>query len=40
MASPDVEACLVSRVRQFRFPEPRGGGIVRVNYPFRFAPAQ
>jgi TonB family protein len=38
MNSQEVENCLVSRVRQFRFPEPRGGGIVRVNFPFDFAP--
>lgn len=31
-----VESCIVRRVRRWRFPEPRGGGIVRVSYPFVF----
>ena len=36
--SEEVESCVVRRVRQWRFPEPRGGGTVRVNFPFDFAP--
>ena len=36
--SEEVESCMVRRVRQWRFPEPRGGGTVRVNFPFDFAP--
>jgi TonB family protein len=36
--SQDVENCLVTRVRQLRFPGPVGGGIVRVSFPFEFAP--
>ncbi len=35
--SEEVESCVVRRIRQWRFPEPRGGGTVRVNYPFDFA---
>lgn len=31
-----VEQCLRTRVTRWRFPEPRGGGIVRVSYPFVF----
>ena len=31
-----VEQCVARRIRQWRFPEPRGGGIVRVDYPFNF----
>lgn len=33
-----VEDCVARRVRQWRFPEPRGGGTVNVNYPFVFSP--
>jgi outer membrane biosynthesis protein TonB len=36
--SRDVEECMVRRIRQWRFPEPRGGGTVNVNFPFDFAP--
>ena len=32
----NVENCITLRVRRWRFPEPRGGGIVTVNYPFTF----
>lgn len=35
--SPSVEDCVARRFRQMRFPEPRGGGTVNVNYPFTFA---
>lgn len=31
-----VHACVQRRVRQWRFPEPRGGGTVRVSYPWIF----
>lgn len=34
-----VENCVATRVRQWRFPEPRGGGTVNVNYPFVFSPS-
>jgi hypothetical protein len=30
----NVDKCLVSRVKSWRFPSPRGGGTVVVNYPF------
>lgn len=36
MNSREVEACVTTRMRRWRFPEPRGGGIVRVTYPFDF----
>lgn len=36
MNNGGVESCITTRVRRWRFPEPRGGGIVRVNYPFSF----
>ncbi|TVR02207.1 MAG: TonB family protein [Deltaproteobacteria bacterium] len=34
--SREVENCVTNRMRRWRFPEPRGGGIVRVTYPFDF----
>ena len=37
LGSSAVEDCVVRRVRRWRFPEPRGGGIVRVSYPFVFS---
>ena len=33
-----VESCINSRFLRFQFPEPKGGGIVIVKYPFIFAP--
>lgn len=33
----NVENCLTQRIRRWVFPEPRGGGIVVVKYPFRFS---
>ncbi len=38
MGSPAVEACINGRFMRFAFPEPRGGGIVIVSYPFEFSP--
>lgn len=32
----NVENCITLRVRRWRFPEPKGGGLVTVNYPFTF----
>jgi len=29
-----VESCIVQKIRTWKFPEPKGGGIVIVNYPF------
>lgn len=34
-----LESCLQSRFLRMQFPEPKGGGIVIVNYPFLFAPS-
>ncbi|HJN73183.1 MAG TPA: AgmX/PglI C-terminal domain-containing protein [Myxococcota bacterium] len=34
-----VESCLNSTMMKLTFPEPRGGGIVIVSYPFLFAPS-
>lgn len=36
--SRSVVACILSAVRRWTFPAPEGGGIVRINYPFVFAP--
>lgn len=33
-----VEACVTSRFMRMQFPEPKGGGIVIVSYPFIFRP--
>ena len=38
MNSPAVESCINGRFMRFKFPEPKGGGIVIVSYPFIFAP--
>jgi TonB family protein len=38
MGNANVENCMLTRIRRWRFPEPRGGGIVRVTYPWIFSP--
>ncbi len=38
MGSPAVENCINGRFLDFQFPEPKGGGIVIVSYPFIFSP--
>ena len=38
MGNSQVENCIAGRFMQFKFPEPKGGGIVIVSYPFIFAP--
>lgn len=39
LATPAVGQCLVSKVRTWTFPQPKGGGVVVVSYPFMFKPA-
>jgi hypothetical protein len=34
LGNGNVESCIVSRVAQWEFPKPKGGGIVVVSYPF------
>ncbi len=34
-----TESCMLSRIRRWRFPEPKGGGIVSVTFPWIFKPA-
>lgn len=38
MGSPAVEQCISSRFMHMQFPQPVGGGIVIVSYPFLFSP--
>jgi TonB family protein len=38
MGQPNVESCVVKAVRRWQFPEPEGGGIVIVSYPFILTP--
>lgn len=38
MGNASVEGCITGRFMQFQFPEPKGGGIVIVSYPFIFSP--
>lgn len=38
LSNPRVERCVVRVLRRARFPQPPGGGIVAVEYPFQFEP--
>ncbi|HOX46366.1 MAG TPA: AgmX/PglI C-terminal domain-containing protein [Myxococcota bacterium] len=38
MNNASVERCLCQKILTWKFPEPKGGGIVIVNYPFIFKP--
>jgi len=35
----NTEQCMLARIRRWRFPEPQGGGLVTVNFPWVFKPA-
>ena len=37
MESAGLEQCLIEQIGEWTFPEPDGGGEVRVNYPFNFS---
>jgi outer membrane biosynthesis protein TonB len=37
MGSSSVESCIAGRFKRFKFPEPKGGGVVIVSYPFIFS---
>lgn len=39
LGSPAAESCILSRIRRWKFPEPKGGGVVAVTYPWLFSPA-
>jgi TonB family protein len=34
-----AENCMIRRIRRWKFPEPKGGGVVAVTYPWLFSPA-
>jgi len=34
MNNNNVESCMLSRIRRWKFPEPKGGGVVVVTYPW------
>ncbi len=36
MGNETVESCVADQIKKIRFPQPKGGGIVIVNYPFVF----
>ncbi|MBM4388220.1 MAG: energy transducer TonB [Deltaproteobacteria bacterium] len=36
MNNASVENCILERVSKWRFPSPKGGGVVKVSYPFIF----
>jgi hypothetical protein len=39
MGNAKVEGCVIGVLKDIVFPEPLGGGIVEVDYPFSFTPA-
>jgi TonB family protein len=39
LGSASVGACVTGVIRRARFPQPKGGGVVIVTYPFIFASA-
>jgi TonB family protein len=39
MGNVAVESCVVAAVRRWEFPEPQGGGLASVTYPFQLSPA-
>ena len=39
LANSNTENCMLSRIRRWKFPEPQGGGVVTVTFPWIFKPA-
>ncbi|NMO18285.1 TonB family protein [Pyxidicoccus fallax] len=39
LGNAKAEQCMLSRIRRWKFPEPKGGGVVAVTYPWLFSPA-
>lgn len=39
LGNSTAEKCMLSRIRRWKFPEPKGGGVVAVTYPWLFSPA-
>jgi len=37
LGNSDVESCIAEQVKTWIFPEPQGGGVVVINYPFVFS---
>ena len=35
----DTERCMLAKIRRWKFPEPAGNGVVKVNFPWIFKPA-
>jgi TonB family protein len=38
LASPATESCIAEAIKRWKFPQPRGGGVVNVKYPFVLQP--
>ncbi|MCU0696798.1 MAG: TonB family protein [Myxococcaceae bacterium] len=36
LGNENVEACMLSRIRRWKFPEPKGGGVVVITFPWVF----
>lgn len=39
VGNANVESCIVQRIRRWKFPEPQGGGVVNVTFPWIFKAA-
>lgn len=39
LSNSTAENCMLARIRRWKFPEPEGGGVVTVTYPWVFKPA-
>lgn len=39
LGSPEVTTCVIARIRRWVFPEPEGGGLVNVTFPWIFKAA-
>jgi hypothetical protein len=39
LRSPETEQCMLGKIRHWKFPEPAGNGVVKVNFPWVFKPA-
>ncbi len=37
LGNTNVEQCMQGKIRRWTFPSPKGGGVVKVNYPFNFS---
>jgi TonB family protein len=39
LGSPEAEQCMLGKIRHWKFPEPAGHGVVKVNFPWVFKSA-